>query len=256
MRLGAILALVAFSAGVSAAFPPAGHTRGLTPITTCGQVVKTEAFLTRDLACSGRAGIVVGASGITIDLSGFTLAGDRSPGRYGVALDGFDGVTVENGAIRNFDYGLVGFAASRLTLSRIVATTNANGGIFVVGPSTRIRSSNVSRNGGDGIYALGVSPTIESTTASENAGAGIYLSGVTSQIRLSTASDNADDGIIVAGNAARLEDNRTNKNGRTDTAPNSHHLGILAFAYTTAPTGTNLARGNTDPSECRPKTLC
>ena len=214
-------------------------------------------MLTRDLACAGRAGVVVGASGITINLNGFTLDGDRSFGRYGVDdLNGFDRVTVEDGVVRNFDYGLVGFGANRLVVSGLAASGNTSGGIFVVGSTPQIQSSKALRNGEDGIYVLGTSATVQSSTASANAGSGIYVSGAFSRIRSSTASGNASDGIVVAGNAARLEHNRTEENGVTVDSSDWARLGILVFSYSTAPTGTNVARDNSDPAECKPRSLC
>ena len=251
------MTLALLGAVVSTVLATPGHASGVTPITTCGQVVRTNAFLTRDLACVGRAGVVVGASGITINLNGFTLHGDRSFGRYGVDdLSGFDGVTVENGVVRNFDYGLVGFGANRLVVSGLVASENTSGGIFVVGSTPQIQSSKALRNGEDGIYVLGRSATVQSSTGSANAGSGIYISGAFSRIRSSTASDNASDGIVVAGNAARLEHNRTEANGVTVGSSAGARLGILVFSYTTAPAGTNVARDNSDPAECRPRSLC
>jgi hypothetical protein len=237
-RRRTLVTLALLGAVVSTALAPPGHASGSTPITTCGQVVRTNAFLTRDLTCAGQAGVVVGASG-------FTLDGDRSFGRYGVDdLNGFDGVTVENGVVRNFDYGLVGFGANRLVVSGLVASGNTSGGIFVVGSTPQIQSSRALRNGEDGIYVLGASAAVQSSTASANAGSGIYVSGAFSRIRSST------------GNAARLEHNRTEANGVTVASSDWAHLGILVFSYTTAPTGTNVARDNSDPAECRPRSLC
>jgi hypothetical protein len=68
--------------------------------------------------------------------------------------------------------------------------------------------------------------------------------------------DNASDGIVVAGNAARLEHNRTEENGVIAGTSNFARLGILVFSYTTAPSGTNVALGNSDPAECKPRSLC
>ena len=229
------------------------------PITTCGQVVRTSALLTHDLTCSGRAGIVVGAPGITIDLNGFALQGDGSFGRYGVDdTDGFDGVTVENGFVRDFDYGLVGFGADSLVVESLVASGNANGGIFVLGSSAQIQSSRASGNGGDGIYALGVSTTVRSSTASANDGNGIYLSGDFSRILSSTASTNVADGIVVVGNTARLDRNRTEANGNNIGSMRSaaRRLGIRVLGNTTPPTGANIADRNSDPAQCRPTSLC
>jgi hypothetical protein len=258
MRQARTVVMMVLAALVLAVVAPEANAGGETPITTCGQVVTTNAFLPHDLACSGRAGVVVGASGITIDLNGFAIRGNRSSGRYGIDdMDGFDGVTVENGVVRDFDYGLVGFGANRLVLSGLVASGNTNGGIFIVGPSTQIQSSRVSGNGGDGIYVLGASATVQSSTASANAGNGVYLSGAYSRIGSSTASDNTADGIVVGGDAARLDRNRTEANGLADSTSNGpRRLGILVFSYTAAPTGTNVAYGNSDPAECKPMSLC
>ena len=228
------------------------------PITTCGQVVKTNAFLTHDLTCSGRAGVVVGAPGITINLNGFALQGDGSFGRYGVDdMHGFDGVTVENGVVRGFDYGLVGFGANNLVLEGLVDSGNASGGIFVVGSSAQIQSSRASGNGGDGICALGLSAAVQSSTASANDGNGIYLSGDFSRILSSTASTNVADGIVVVGNTARLDHNRTEANGNIGSIHSAaRRLGILVVGNTTAPTGANIADRNSDPAQCRPTSLC
>jgi hypothetical protein len=40
------------------------------------------------LYCPGQDGIVVGAAGITIDLKGFTLRGDRTGGNHGISDEG------------------------------------------------------------------------------------------------------------------------------------------------------------------------
>src|SRR5262249_18417222 len=88
------------------AVAPEGQAKSGTPITACGQIVTTRRFLTHDLYCSGSSGIVVGASGVTIDLKGFTLGGD---GSFHFGIDdngGFDGVTVKDGVLRGFHRGV------------------------------------------------------------------------------------------------------------------------------------------------------
>ncbi len=83
----------------------------------------TNAVLTQDLTCTG-AGVVVGAPGITIDLKGFTLSGDRGAGDYGIDDSaGHDKVTVKNGALRNFGLGVLGDSgANMLAVTRVVAS--------------------------------------------------------------------------------------------------------------------------------------
>jgi hypothetical protein len=76
MRLWVVVAaIVALVLVLVVVVAPEASGKGGTPITSCGQVVTTNAVLTLDLVCTGN-GIVVGASGITIDLKGFTIRGD------------------------------------------------------------------------------------------------------------------------------------------------------------------------------------
>jgi hypothetical protein len=246
--------LAVLAALVSAAAASAGQARARTPISVCGQVVRQSAYLTRDLYCRGLPGVVVGASGITIDLRGFTLRGDGSPGRYGVDdLRGYDAVTIENGTLRDFDYGLVGFAADRLVVSGVHASGNVGGGVFVAGAAITVRASTASGNGGDGLYVLGASADVRSSGASGNMGSGIYISGTSAAIRSSIAFGNAQHGIAVSGDAAVVEGNLAEANG---VAGGAAGLGLDVFGYTTAPVGKNVARSNDDSDECRPAFLC
>jgi len=256
MKLCGVILLAVLAAVVSTA-ASAGQARAPTPISACGQVVRQSAVLTRDLQCRGLPGVVVGAPGITIDLKGFTIHGDRSPGRYGIDdLYGYDRVTIENGTLRNFDYGLVGFAADRLVVSGLHTSGSVGDGLFVVGAAVRVRASTASGNGGDGLYVLGASADVRSSGASENLGNGIYVSGSSAAIRSSIAFGNAHHGIAVSGDAAVVEGNLAEANGVVAGASGVGGLGLDVFGYTTPPVGTNVARGNDDSAECRPKSLC
>src|SRR5262249_35306557 len=168
-----------------------------------------------------------------------------------------DRVTVENGVVGGFDYGLVGLGADRLVLESLTTSGNADGGIFIVGSLTQIRSSKASANGGDGMYGLGHSTMGRSSAPPANDRNGLYLSGAFSQIWSSTASANGADGIVLVGNAARIDHNRAEANGNAGSAAGgTRRLGILVVGYTTPPTGANVAHRNSDPAQCRPKSLC
>ena len=125
MRLRSSLAAVVALVLVVVVAPEATG-KGGTPITACGQVVTTNALLTQDLVCTGD-GIVVGASGITIDLKGFTIRGDRDVGDYGIDDSaGFDNITIMNGMIRNFYLGVdADGAADSVSVSSLVANGQA-----------------------------------------------------------------------------------------------------------------------------------
>jgi hypothetical protein len=162
-------ALAAFVVG-----PSAGA--ATTEITTCGQTVTTSAVLTQDLSCAGD-GIVVGASGITIDLGGHTLRGDRSFGDFGI--DGgfaFD-VTIKNGIVRDFDEGVwVVGGVGNVSITNVVSTGNAEDGIVVNRERVSITSSSASGNGTYGILASGKA-SVKSTTAAANGSYGDVVAG-------------------------------------------------------------------------------
>jgi hypothetical protein len=220
--------------------------------------VTTNAVLTQNLTCPASSGVIVGAAGITIDLKGFTLTGDRSPNHYGVLDGSYSRVKVENGVVRNFYDGVdAGSSANTVTVSNVVASGSVLAGIFIccASASSLINSSTVSGNGGDGIIVGGVSARIQSSNASGNGGHGIEISGGFASIRSSTASGNGNT-IGVVGSSAAIKGNLTDANGFPTDVSDGAGPGIGVVGYTVAPAGTNVAHGNDDPSECSPTLLC
>ena len=204
MRVRLIL-LVTFSVLVIVAVAPEVQAKGGTPITTCGQTVTTNAVLTQNLFCPFAEGVVVGASGITIDLKGFILRGNQFTGDYGIDdSGGFDQVTIKNGAVEDFQRGIYAASADQVALSNVVASGNALQGILVEGASPSVKSSTASGNEADGIALIGDSPTIVSAITSGNSGNGIDVQGDFASVKTSAASGNTFEGIVVIGGSARV----------------------------------------------------
>jgi hypothetical protein len=177
------------------------------PFTGCGQVVTTSVFLTQNWSCPGSSGIVVGASGISIDLKGFVLNGDRSSGHYGIDDSaGYDRITVRNGALRNFDYGFFGPSqADSISIGKLVASGSNFDGIYIAGDNATISSSSGVGNGFDGIFVNGDSAHIQSSVGSGNKTfEGISVSGDNAKITSSNASGNGFDGLRVSGDFAKI----------------------------------------------------
>lgn len=174
-------------------------------ISSCGQSVTTNAVLTQSLTCLGTHGIVVGASGITIDLNGHVLKGDGAPNRYGIDDSaGYDDVTIENGVVRNFGAGVnAASGADHVTISKLVAAGN-NTGINVDGIYSSITSSTASGNGGTGISLAGDRPSITSSSAAGNVGNGMYLNSDVPSITSSSALGNAGNGILLKSGPATV----------------------------------------------------
>jgi parallel beta-helix repeat protein len=87
-------------------------------ITECFQTIETDAVLAHDLVCEvhglGRAAIEIVASNVTVDLGGHTLFGYPF-GQLGIRAEGFDGVTVKNGTIDGFVFGMTFAEGSDVT---------------------------------------------------------------------------------------------------------------------------------------------
>ena len=247
-------------------------------ITTCGQTATASAVLGQDLSCASSDGVDVGAPGITVNLNGHTITGGG--GNFGVDdSGGYDGVRIENGVLRGFEYGLRAInGVDKLSVTNVVASGNTLSGIVVVGDfafvksttasgnselgtyvdgsSAKVQSAVAAGNGLGGIEIIGGSAQVQSSSASGNGNDGIFVTGTSAKIRSSSASGNENDGIHVVGNAGRITGNRTDANGFPGGASDNAGLGIEVGGYTTFPVGTNAARGNDDPVDCFPASIC
>jgi Right handed beta helix region len=189
-----VLALVAVAPEAQAAS---------TPITSCGQTVTTSAVLMQDLVCTG-SGVVVGAPGVKVNLNGFTIRGDNGGGDYGVDTGLFNDVTVENGALRNFQTGVWADGGQNVTVSKVVTSGNTQDGILIAAGSSSVSSSTSTGNGHYGVYVLVDSVRISSVTASENADYGVFVGGDFAQIKSAKVSGNGNSGVFVDGDSARI----------------------------------------------------
>lgn len=98
----------------------------------CGDVISTDVTLVADLVCSG-AGLRIGSGGVTVDLAGHSIVGDGTG--IGVRFTGDSdteppgGVTIRNGAVRNFQQAVLLAGVDDVTLaglSLIPAATAAD----------------------------------------------------------------------------------------------------------------------------------
>jgi parallel beta-helix repeat protein len=96
-------------------------------------------YLTQSMTTS-TDGIRISASDVCLDLMGFTISGDRGTGDYGIQIEGSAAspvrrVTIRNGVIRNFDYGVLAEHAKDCRIQRIVSSGNLHSGITLNGGS-------------------------------------------------------------------------------------------------------------------------
>ncbi len=167
-------------------------------------------------------GVSIGASGITLDMNGATLVGTDFA-NYGVTCIGFDNVTIANGVIKNYYYGIriengLGIQILDHDLSNnwldpnsvdppapfldinvgpnLGDTTNLGGGLFILNASLATISGNTLKNQENGIDLYFVTDsTITNNDASNNTGWGIHLHGSTGNV----VSNNVADDCIRPG---------------------------------------------------------
>ena len=188
--------------------PPSGL---VTPVS--GQVFTSSAVLAPGTYHLPN-GISVGASGVTLDLNGAVLIGSGFNGA-GVTSVGFDNITIKNGTIRGYYYGV------RVENGSQIQILDNNLSDNWVDPDSRTTSApflsiNVGPNYGDrvnlggGIFALNLSASAISRNTLTNQENGVDCFQVTTtQIDHNNASDNTGWGVHLSGSSSNLVFNNT-----------------------------------------------
>jgi parallel beta-helix repeat protein len=86
----------------------------------CGDTVTTDVTLTADLDCTGTA-LTIGAANVTIDLGGHVISGTDTS--IGIVGQGFDGITIRDGALEGFAFGVDIVKAERVTVEDLEVTS-------------------------------------------------------------------------------------------------------------------------------------
>jgi parallel beta-helix repeat protein len=148
-------------------------------------------YLVGNLA-STTGGIVIEASGVTVDLMGFSLTGDGSSGDYGIHVVGATNAPIENlvitgGRISGFSLGLYCRYMNNSRIERMVVSGNSNTGVYLFGTGGQcngntISDCTISGNNTYGVYLSGREGlcngnTISGCTISDNINYGVYLDG-------------------------------------------------------------------------------
>lgn len=145
---------------------------------------------------SGKAGIEIIASDVTIDLNGFELLGVAGSGSGILAAStGITGITITNGSVRGWGSGGIALASGAVVLSEIRALNNTGAGI-TSGTGTTISNCTARGNTGAGINC-GERSTVFNTTSSANSIHG-FVSSNACTFSNCTADSNTGNGFNVA----------------------------------------------------------
>jgi len=160
-------------------------------------------YLSGNLAVTLTSGINIGIAGVTLDLNGFEISRASGSGGKGISIaSGGDRVTVRNGIIVGFQYGIHDDTFSKSCLYEKLAVSGCTSyGIFA-GTASRIVDCRAHGNPGTGIFS-GSGASLDGCTASNNGDDGIYV-GSGSSLNGCTADKNQGSYGIRAGNGSSL----------------------------------------------------
>ena len=187
---------------------------------SCGQTITTDTVLDSDLInCPGN-GLIIGASGITLDCNGHTV--DGTGGNQGIYISNKQNVEIKNCNVRDFDDGIRLYSSSSgNTLTNNTANSNNKNGIIL---SSSSNNNILTDNTADSNVFYGIvlsfssgNNTITGNTAQNNNYHGIYLSPYSNFNTLTgnIAQNNNYYGIylVKSSNSNTLTNNTANSNG-------------------------------------------
>jgi hypothetical protein len=240
-RVQLVLSSIVLLAGISA---PAASSDAL----GCGSVVTSDVTLAAPLTNCPSHGLVIGADDVTVNLNGFSIEGAEGNDGVGVLVDGWAGVTVENGSIRGFSAG-VELSASSASPSRVSTLTIQHTGVGVrlfgdptnaFAPLVSITSAKVTDSGTGIACSFGVIVRIEKSYIARNSGAGIGLTFCGGGALLdNTVTNNGWHGLVDFQSKLLIERNSFNGNAGDGIFSLNSHSAFL-FNVTNANGGTGL----------------
>ena len=206
--------LVVFTAIVTLTW--VGDAAAVTSISTCQTLRKAgETYvLTANLASSGDC-LLLAADRIIVDLKGHSLTGDGTGAGIHEGDSARTLITVRNGTIQGFQYGIDLAASTRSEIRNITSNGNTTNGM-ILGSKALVKASTASRNEWYGIEALDYAQ-VQDSVASEN-GVGGILVGDHAVVMHNVADSNVGDlpgdfvSGITAGSFATLTANHVGNN--------------------------------------------
>jgi parallel beta-helix repeat protein len=207
-------------------------------------------YLSGNLSVTGATGVLIKEAGVTLDLNGFEISRISESGGFGVFIQGgIDRVTVRNGTIRGFQYGIWCHddpVYSKACLFEKLAVSGCSDYGIYAGIASRIIDCAAHDNAGSGIYAR-EGAVLRGCSVYGNQGSYGIFAGDGSTLRDCSANNNDVDYAIATGGGCMLEGCVAHGNH----GPQTGSFGIYGGAGSTIIGCT--ARGNTASTNGSPR---
>jgi len=168
-------------------------------ISSCQTITQPGSyFLITNLTATGAGDcLTIQANFVTLDLSGFVIAGNGTGSGIAATSTSFHDVTVRNGTVTNFSIGVRFKSLRNATVERLRVIGNSNGGILIQEPGATVKDSLATDNGGFGIDVFLGAPSLVTGNVARNNSTGIITGPGTSVIGNSVGA-NTGAGISVS----------------------------------------------------------
>jgi hypothetical protein len=182
-----------------------------TLISACRTITQPGLYiLTTNLTAAGDC-LVVRAEFVTIDLAGFTIAGNGTGGGITDRSNtSARGLTVRDGTIRNFSVGISLAVSPDLLIERVRLIGNTSNGLLANEHSI-LKDSIASDNGREG-FNVGGDSLVTGNTSRRNTNAG-FVVGASSTISGNDSNENQGDGYFFFCCSTIVHNTATINNG-------------------------------------------
>jgi parallel beta-helix repeat protein len=168
----------------------------------CGDVITQDTTLDSDLVDCPSNGLLIGADGLTLDLAGHLV--DGTFGNVGIPnFAGYDGVTVRNGVIRDFEDGLRIFDATENVVRDLdIVTSRFGHAVELVRSNRSVVEQNAVTHGDEAIrVVVGSNDNRVTGNVVRQAliGIGVGLNAFQTVIDSNVVLDTEGTGIVAVG---------------------------------------------------------
>jgi len=191
-------------------------------------------------------GFICDADNITLDLNGHSIigrfissSGPNFPAEFGISANGHSGITIKNGTITGFVFGIYLFSCDHCIVKDIISTSNNLNGIMLLGSSNNtVKGCTTADNGAFGI-AMNIGSDnneVKGCVSNNNELMGIYIGGnpATSPsngntIKDTTTGSNQVFGVLIENSTFNVVINCTSVNNMVFgiMIRNSHYISLL-----------------------------
>ena len=162
-------------------------------------------------------GLSITKDGVTLDLNGHTIWGNRTDDdggltESGVIVGGRREVRVVGGTVRGFEVGLLSSAAPKLVVRGVTFADHTQLGALVSGRDARVERNAVTAVTATGLAIFSDFGVVNGNTVTEVDGEGISLVGVKTFVTSNTVTNAGDNGIDLNGSNSTIKGNVVARN--------------------------------------------